>query len=295
MEIPVQAETLVEKAGSIFESAGSMDLLPWIDSLLVEIPKLIESFISNTFPASFLTNVLSMSEAALAKFPQKLLVFVVFYLLCGVVTLALRFTKGQKSLNSIPRQITNVILTWCCTLFVPMLVLLARATIYVLKHEVAPYQGSGDLVRFLGASLGESFYLILAFGAVLFTVWMPISSAIRYLKVHKLGGIPHMVFDIGFGFYILAVLLLSAWYANRMLCLLIALAAVMLCVVQIGGYISEVYDSQAVHSEASRRHKGISGEEPPAEDVLPDTVPEAAPEEAPETAGQEEASSRPQA
>lgn len=259
MEIPAWAETLFEKVVVVFETpasdtleaAGSMDLLPWIDSLLVEIPLLIENVKANVFPASFLTNVMGFSQETLTKLPGLLTTFIIFYLLCGAATVALRFVKGQKSLNSIPRQISNIILTWCCAFFFPLMILLGKATLYVLR-SVGPYQG--DLVKHLGTAFGESFYFILAFLAVLFTIWMPISSAIRYLQVHKLRGIPHMVLDIGFGPYILAVLLLSAHKGSRGLLLLVLVAAAMLIAVQTGGYISEYYDSQAVHNEAAQRY-----------------------------------------
>lgn len=262
MEIPAWAETLFEKvvvvfetpsAGTPLEDVGSMDLLPWIDSLLVEVPQLIENVKANVFPSSFLTNVMGISPETLAKLPGLLTAFVVLYLLCGGATVALRFMRGQKSLNSIPRQISNIILTWCCVFLVPLVSLLAKATVFVAKTEAAAHQG--DLIKSLGTAFGESFYFLMALGAVLFTIWMPVSSAIRYLQVHKLYGIPHMVFDIGFGPYMLAVMLLAAHKGSRGLLLLILLAAAMLIAVQTGGYISEYYDSQAVHNEAARRYR----------------------------------------
>jgi len=77
VEIPAWAETLFEKVVVVFETpasdtleaAGSMDLLPWIDSLLVEIPLLIENVKANVFPASFLTNVMGFSQETLTKLP----------------------------------------------------------------------------------------------------------------------------------------------------------------------------------------------------------------------------------
>jgi len=256
--------------------AGSMDLLPWIDSLLVEFPLLIENIKANAFPASFLTNVMGFTSQQLEKLPGQLTAFIIFYFLCGVVTVVLRFVKGQKSLSSIPRQISNIILTWFCILLFPLLILLGKATLYVL-FSVGPFEG--DWVKYLGTAFGESFYFIMAFGAVLFTIWMPISSAIRYLKIHKLGGIPHMVLDIGFGPFILAAALLAFHQGSPGLLFLPVAAVAMLIAVQTGGYISEHYDSQAVHREAAQRYREeqaakaaarvrrAAPEEPPQEDV----------------------------
>lgn len=216
-----------------------MELTGWVDTLIREFPVLLECLKTNTYPTSFLTNALGFSPALAERFPQYLLGWIGVYFLCGAVTLFLRFKKGQRSLSSVTRQINNVILTWCCTLFIPLLVLLGRACVYVLQNEVTGYQGRGDLVRFAGEAAASVFFLVLAFVGVLFTVWMPVSSAIRYLRVHRLGGLPHMLFDVGTGMFLLSVWLVSAARGQRLLYLLILPAAAMLCAVQTGGYIPE--------------------------------------------------------
>jgi hypothetical protein len=214
-----------------------MELKAWINTLIAEFPGLLECLKSNTFPASFLTNVLGFRPSLVERLPQYLWGFVGVYFLCGLVTLVLRYKRGQRSLNSIPHQINNVILTWCCTLFVPLLALLARSCVYILQNEVAAYRGEGDLIRFAGEAVSSVFYVILAFLAVAFTVWMPVSSAIRYLRVHRAGGLPHMIFDIGTGPFLLSVLLLAAAQGDRRLYLLALPAIVLLGVVQRGGYL----------------------------------------------------------
>ena len=216
-----------------------MELTVWIDTLIRELPPLAECLRTNTYPRSFLCSVLGLSETLAEKLPLYLAGFIALYFLCGVVTLALRFKRGQRSLNSRTHQVNNVILTWCCTLFLPLLVLLAKACVYVLQNEVPAYQGQGDLIRFAGEAAARIFYLVLAFAAVAGTVWMPLSSAIRYLRVHRLGGLPHMIFDVGTGPFLLSVLLLAAYCGQRLLYLLVLPAVIMLGIIQTGGYIPE--------------------------------------------------------
>lgn len=225
-----------------------MELTAWVDTLIRELPILLECLKNNTYPTSFLTNALGFSPALAERLPQYLLVWIGVYFLCGAVTLFLRLKRGQKSLNSVTHQINNVILTWCCTLFIPLLVLLGKACVYVLQNEVTGYQGRGDLARFAGEAAASIFYLVLAFVGVLFTVWMPASSAIRYLRVHRLGGLPHMLFDVGTGMFLLSVWLVAAARGQRLVYLLILPAVVMLCAVQAGGYIPEEQNRKAPDS-----------------------------------------------
>lgn len=230
-----------------------MELTTWIDILLEEFPGLLECLKSNTFPVSFLTRVFAWNQATVDKLPTYLAAWIGIYFLCGVITLVLRFKKGQKSLSSTANQINNVILTWCCTLFIPILILLVKICQYVLR-TIEPYQGTEDFLRFLGQSFGSIFYPVLALAGVGFTVWMPISSFLRYLRVYQLGGLPHGIFDVGTGPMLLAVLLLSAAYGRRELYLLMALAVVLLGIVQRGRYVPDARNVQAATT------RGVSDE-----------------------------------
>jgi hypothetical protein len=216
-----------------------MELKVWIDTLIREFPGLLECLKTNSYPASFLTNALGLSPSLTDQLPQALWGYVLVYFLCGLVTVLLRYKKGQRSLNSVVHQINNVILTWCCTLFLPLLVLAAKSCVYILQNEVAAYQGKDDLVRFAGEALFSIFDMVVVLAGVAFTVWIPVSSAIRYLRVHHLGGLPHMILDVGTGPFLLSVMLLSASRGDRRLYLLVLPAIVLLGVVQRGGYIPE--------------------------------------------------------
>lgn len=115
-----------------------MELTRWIDTLIVELPKLLSSLQSNTYPASFLQNALGLSPEQAAALPRYTAIFVALYLLCGLITIALRFTKKQKSLNRTAQQITNAILMICCTLFIPALIFLAKGAILFSKQKWRP-------------------------------------------------------------------------------------------------------------------------------------------------------------
>ena len=227
-----------------------MELTRWIDTLLVELPKLLSSLQSNTYPASFLQNALGLSPEQAAALPRYTAMFVAVYFLCGLITIALRFTKKQKSLNRTSQQITNAILTICCTLFIPALIFLAKGAIFVLKTEVAPYQGFHDLIRFIGESFASIFYILMAFGGIAFTTWIPVGAALRYLKVYRLRGLPHMIFDLGIGPFLLAVFLLASAHGNFLFYLLIPLAILLLTIVQSGGYIAEEVNTRSAQERA---------------------------------------------
>lgn len=220
-------------------------LTDWIDALIVELPLLWEQIKAGVYPASFLQNALGLSPEQTAELPSLLRLFVAVYFLCGLVTVALRFAKKQQSLNRTSQQITNGILMICCTLFIPALILLARGGIHVLQHEVAPCQGFEDLLRFIGEAAASIFYIVMAFGGILFTVWIPVGAALRYLKVYRLRGLPHMVLDLGFGPLVVAVFLLASACGKAELYLLILAAMILLTIVQTGGYIAEEVNTRA--------------------------------------------------
>ena len=216
-----------------------MELTAWIDTLLIEAPKLWQCLKSNTYPDSFLANALGFSPEACARLPRLMIGFLAVYLLCGAVTVVLRFRLKQKSLNSVPHQINTAILVCCSALFIPLLVFLAKACVYVLKHEVAPLQGEGDYIRFFGEAISSVFFIVLAFVGVFFTIWMPISSFLRYLKVYRLRGLPHGLFDVGFGLCLISAALLAGFYGDRRLYLLLLPAVIGLALVQTGGCVPE--------------------------------------------------------
>lgn len=205
----------------------------------MEVPRLWECLKSNTYPVSFLTNALGLRPESCARLPRLLVYFLGLYFLCGLVSVALRFRVKQHSLSSTVHQINTAILVCCSTLFVPLLVFLAKACVYVVANEVAPLQGEGDHVRFFGEAAASVFYMVLAFAGVLFTVWMPVSSFLRYLKVYRLRGLPHAVFDVGFGLYLMSAVLLAGYCGDRRLYGLLLPAVIGLAAVQTGGHIPE--------------------------------------------------------
>ena len=224
-------------------------LTDWIDALIVELPILWNCLKTGTFPRSFLQNGLGIRPEQVETLPRMLTVFIAVYFLCGLVTVILRFTKKQKALNSTTHQITNGILMICCILFIPALIYLGKGGIYVLRHEVAPCQGFDDLLRFIGEAAASIFYVVMAFGGILFTVWIPIGAALRYLKVYHLRGLPHMIFDLGTGPFLTAVWLLAAARSAPALYLLALPAVILLAVVQTGGYVAEERNTRAAQEQ----------------------------------------------
>lgn len=103
---------------------------------------------------------------------------------------------------------------------------------------VAPYTGElEDLWRFFSDYWTALFFPLLVFLVTLLTALFPIQAALRYLKVYRLWGLPHMIFDVGTGLYLISVLLLAGAFQTRLIYLLIPLAVLILAAVQRGGYI----------------------------------------------------------
>lgn len=220
-----------------------MELGTWLTAVVQESPALVKLIQENTYPAVFLTKTFGLSEKGAVELPRYLAVFAGLYLLCGLITLFLHFKMGQRSLNSWSTQVGDVILTTACFFFIPALVLMVKAGIYKVQTEVAPLQG--DYFRYAGDIWACLFDVILVSCVLLFTIYMPVYTALRYLRVYKLCGLPHMILDVGAGPFCLSVLLLSAAHGSRLLLLLIPLAVVMLCAVQTGGYIPDARNARA--------------------------------------------------
>lgn len=221
-----------------------MEFTAWIDILLEELPRLWDCVKTNTFPADFLTRALDFSTETLENLPKYLMWFMAVYLVCGLITIVLRFTRNQRSINSLAKQLVNVILTSCCILMIPLLPMLIKAIIYVVQNEVSPYQGLHDLVRYGGDLFGKPFYLIMAAGAIAATIWLPLGGALEYLRRHKLFGVPHAIFDYGTGMYLISTYLLSSYCGDPRWFLALIPAVIMLRVVQIGGYVPEEINSR---------------------------------------------------
>lgn len=221
-----------------------MDYVSWTAALLEELPKLWPCLRDNVYPDSLLIRVFGMSQEQAAALPRCLTAFIVIYLICGGVTLFLHFQRRQKSLNSLAKQINNVILTAADFLLIPMLLVM-----WTIGREslstVAPYAGdTADLWRFFSDFWTALFFPLLVFLVVLLVALFPFQAALRYLRVYHLSGLPHMIFDVGTGLYLVSVLLLAAALQSRLLYLLIPLAIAMLCAAQTGGYIPDARNAR---------------------------------------------------
>jgi len=91
-----------------------------MDILFEEIPLLWENVKAHAFPSSFLTRALGFSPERMELLPRFLMYWIGIYLLCGLVTVFLRFKRGQRSINSLAKQLVNIILTSCCVLILPI-------------------------------------------------------------------------------------------------------------------------------------------------------------------------------
>ncbi len=219
-----------------------MDLAAWITAFVEELPGLLTWLTDNVYPTGFLRRVLGLSGETLEDLPRYLLWFIVLYLVCGGITLALHFGLKQKSLNGLGSQAGNILLTILCVFCARVLVFTVEMGTAAVK-TVAPLQG--DYWRYF-SDIWTALYPVIFLAAVLiFTIYMPLYSAVRFLRVYHLRGVPHMIFEMGTGFFLVSVLLLSAARQDRRYCLLLLPAAVMLCLAQTGGYLPDARNTRA--------------------------------------------------
>lgn len=228
------------------------DFFRLLDLIFAGTKDVLSSLQTNSPPAVLLEDVLGLSQAQIDALPRQLLAFVGIYLACGALTLLLRFRRGQRSLSSWSKQVSNVIFTVADFILIPFLLLMVEMGRQFLQG-VEPYSGElSDLWRFFTQAWGVLFDPVLLCALLICTILMPVQAAWRYLRVYKLFGLPHMVFDVGTGIYLACVAMMSMLTGNMKWYALILLAVVMLCVVQIGGYIPDSRNTAAAHAQAEQ-------------------------------------------
>lgn len=213
-----------------------MELSAWANGLLVEFPKLWQCLKSNTYPSSFLTNTLRLSPKL--DLPKILVCFLGVYLLCGAVTLVLRLWKKQKPLSTIHHQVNMAFLSFLSALVVPPVVFIVR-TCWRDLRGTSPFLGEGDYVRFFGEISVTLFFMVLAIAVAVFIVWPPLTTLVGYLKDYRLRGLPHGIFEVGFGLCILSLTLLSAIHGDRRVFLLLVPVVLVLGIIQMGGSVQK--------------------------------------------------------
>lgn len=231
--------------GNVPDFALDQGINRLIDQIISGVTDLFSSLLSNTPPSILLQRVLGLTDGQTAALPKYLLGFAAFYLICGGITLLLHFKRGQKSLNSLAKQAVNVVLVIADFLLVPLLLVIWDMAKLVLGR-VAPWNGElSDSWRFFTQAWSALFDPILLFAILLFTVLLPVQAAWRYWSVYHLAGVPHMVFDVGFGLYLSCAAMLSMLTSSRLWYLLLIPAIVMLCVGQTGGYIPDARNARS--------------------------------------------------
>lgn len=230
--------------GNMPTQALDQDLNQLTTQIFNGVSDLCASLPANSRPDVLLRDVLGLGEERIAALPRYLLCYVGLWLACGGITLFLRFKKGQKSLNPWSHQAANIIFTLADFLLVPLLLVVVKLGRQLLSG-VTPYSGElSDAWRFFTEAWGVLFDPVLLFAVLLFTILLPVQAAIRYLKVYRLAGLPHMIFDVGSGVYLACAALLSMLLGTRLWYLLLVPALIMLCAAQTGGTVSPARNVQ---------------------------------------------------
>lgn len=230
--------------GNMPTQALDQDLNQLTTRIFNGVSDLCASLPANSRPDILLRDVLGLGEEQIAALPRYLLGFTALWLVCGGITLFLHFKKGQRSLNPWSHQAANIIFTLADFLLVPLLVVVVKLGRQLLSG-VTPYSGElSDAWRFFTEAWGVLFDPVLLFAVLLFTILLPVQAAIRYLKVYRLAGLPHMIFDVGTGIYLACAALLSMLLGTRRWYLLLVPALILLCAAQTGGYVSSARNAR---------------------------------------------------
>lgn len=222
-----------------------MDYLAWMADFWRELPGLWTCVVENQYPTSFLTRALLLSPAQAQSLPRFFTGYIIVYFLCGCAALYIHIKRKQRSLNSWNKQVCNIVFTVTDFFFIPMLF-----GIWMIGRDelaaVTPYSGElTDLWRYFSEAWTAIFTPLLIFLVTLLVALFPFQAAYRYIKLYKLFGLPHMVLDVGFGLFLISVLMLSAFYETRLICLLLLPALLLLVLVQRGGYIPDARNARA--------------------------------------------------
>nr|WP_325182854.1 hypothetical protein [uncultured Oscillibacter sp.] len=215
-----------------------MELSAWANALPSEFPKLWQCLKSNAYPSSFLHNVVKLSPKADAALPRVLVWFLAVYLLCGAVTLVLRYWKKQKPLSTVHHQVNMTFLSFLSALVIPPAAFVVRICWRELR-ATPPFRGEGDYVRFFGEISITLFYMLIAVAVALFIVWPPLTTLAGYLRDYRLRGLPHGIFEVGFGLCVLSLTLLSAIHGDRRVFLLLVPVVLVLGIIQMGGSVQK--------------------------------------------------------
>ena len=115
----------------------------------------------------------------------------------------------------------------------------SKVCAYIVRFDIAPLQGKGDFFRYAGDALSNILRVAIVFALLLLAAWTPVRSVVHYLKVYRLRGIPHLIFEVGTGFCLLCVILLAAAFETKLLYALILPAGALLGLVQSAGRLPE--------------------------------------------------------
>lgn len=206
------------------------------ETLSAGFADLWESLLNNNWPAVFCTNVLGVDASSGAVTHTWMELYLLLYGLCTASALTLRLFQKQKSLTSWPRKLIDGVLT---LVLIPLLQLLG-STVQTAMTRFGAVEGSFSFtdegVLWLYRVMKAIFVPLLVGVVVILLLAIPVSVAIDYVRRYKGAGIAWLVYDVGLGPAILSAMCLSMYYEDRRWYLVIILALVVTCLVQIGGY-----------------------------------------------------------
>ncbi|MDO4333133.1 MAG: hypothetical protein Q4C58_10685 [Eubacteriales bacterium] len=197
---------------------------------------------TNTYPAAFFTDALGMSTDATKALPGHVAFLLAVCMICGAITLLLRWKAGQRSISGWGDQLVNVLLSLLTILCIPVLLLLYQ---YVAEANTAalklyPDKGIAYWKEFL-----ETAYpvLMVAIICVAMMLW-PLFRFKDYLVCYHLKGLFHGIFEVGTGFFIAGVAIQAMYRESPAIYLLIPVYLLMLFLRQRGGWNSEFKKSK---------------------------------------------------
>lgn len=196
-----------------------------------------EGIKTNTYPAAFFTDALGLSQETVEALPDVAAVFLAVCLLCGIVSLILRWKAGQRSISGWGDQLISVMMILLAFLCIPILLLLHQ---YVVEAKAAAEGSFASRGMDYVYEILETAYpvLMVTILCVCMMLW-PLLRIKDYLVRYHLAGLFHAVFEVGTGLYIAGAAVLAMYRENALYYAVILPYLFLLWLRQRGGWDTE--------------------------------------------------------
>ena len=206
------------------------------NTLIVDgMKSLVEGLKNNTWPDTFVTGLLGLSEKMAEKLPEYLFYYIMIYGIAAVISLILHFGKKQKCFSYFGRKMMDFICTVLMVMFCWLLPQFIAQAKFLTSAVEGEFSFTEEGLHWLSEYLQAGFDPIWLGSLFFFIAIMPLLTARRYLREYKILGIFWAVYDVGFGFLCISAAGLAMASGSFLWYLVIAAAVILIRIGQTGG------------------------------------------------------------